>query len=691
MIEREAQQQATTQRLWIGGLNPPSLTVEMVQERIKSSLSDKLDGISFDGNISKDDVKSKNMWGEDNRTFFFVTAKSKGLQDGETQSTPLQIISKQYNRVKWKGCVLQVEQAKLHFLQRLELERREASKAKANRIEVDQNIDDITQDQKIFTKRHLRIRKQHGVEAYVVDTKPIETKDWKESMFTIKKQRSKYQKHEDKLIEMRKKKNVRQKSHIEKGHSKLQDENHSLQSKSFLNRAVRLSIPGNIDKVINEVGDTMKDSIFDAGKFTKEEVSEKHDQSSLGNMINEDDETEESEVNSISQNGGEGEYEWSDSSSDEDDASDAGQKDLSFDKNFKPFAKHKHNAFDEFESALIDQPENFDDMDVSDKIHEEDIDSLENDVISNLKLLTQLYPDIKVRSQKESKCLTDSSPDHKVKPGWKSSCLIQRYDPNALTENDNNEDIVDLKTDDVDTSIPSSESDSNMMEKDLLKNVESDKDSNADEIDEELPESKDHLDHENDDIQLNEMEVGKNYIYEQKKLENIFQQERSGQGTTNFNFSSMFQLGAEEKDSKMQSSTAAKVENDSGFKFSFGTLDKAEEDVPNEDVHHNDAAAAEINEDLHEAGISSSKCPTTPTELTERCKFFYSTGDLARFQEKFLKLHGGVELVLSLQQNSKKRDAEKEQWQEERKTLTLDWKRKQKYALSKRKRMKYSR
>ena len=686
-MERKDQQQSITQRLWIGGLNPPSLTVEMVQERIKTSLSDKLDDITFDGNTNKDDAKSKDIWGEDNRTFFFVTAKLKGLQDGESQSTPLQIIGKQYNRVKWKGCVLQVEQAKLHFLQRLELERSETSKAIANRKEVVQNIDDFTQNKKISTKRHLRIRKQHGVEAYVVDTKPIETKDWKESMFTIKKQRSKYQKHEDKLIEMRKKKNVRLKSLMEKDNSKLQDENCSLQSKSFLNRAVRLTIPSTIEQVINEVGDTVQVSIFDGGNYST--ASEKHDQSLLGNTISKDDETEECETNSMNQNGGNAEYEWSDSSSDEDDESDAGQKNLSFDKKYKPFAKHKHDAFDEFESALIDQPVNFDDMDVLDKIQEEDIDSLEKDVLSNLRLLTHLYPDIKVRSPRENKCSIDSSPDHKVKPGWKSSCLMQRYDPNALTENENKEDIVDPNTDVIDAFKPSTENDTDMMDQDLLNNMKKEKEITADEVDETLPESAHHLDLENDNIQLNKVEVGNNYIYEQKKLENIFQQERSGQGTTNFNFSSMFQLGVKEKKSNVQSSTAEDVKNGSAFKFSFGgTLDKAAEDIPNEDVHHD---VTEINENPHQAETNFAKGPTTPTELTERSTFFYSTSDLARFQEKFLKLHGGVELVLSLQQNPTKRDADKQMWQEERKILTLDWKRKQKYALSKKKRMKYNR
>ena len=244
------------QRVWVGGLNPPHLTVEMVQKRMKASFEEKFDILSFDddnGGSDKLKAKYQTAWGEDNRTFFFLTAKSKSKSKSKKSKsssttssspppssapekaspspmTPIELISKQYHKVKWKGCSIQVEPAKLHFLQRLEIERIEAKQEKERKIleKIETEKKQKEAEEKALLdakngiiissskKRHLRIRKKHGEEAYMVDTKPLETNNWNECQFTVKKQRTKYQKHADRLVESRaeRRDRARQEQHI---------------------------------------------------------------------------------------------------------------------------------------------------------------------------------------------------------------------------------------------------------------------------------------------------------------------------------------------------------------------------------------------------------------------------------------------------------------------------------------------
>ena len=95
-----------------------------------------------------------------------------------------------------------------------------------------------------------------------------------------------------------------------------------------------------------------------------------------------------------------------------------------------------------------------------------------------------------------------------------------------------------------------------------------------------------------------EKEDQKGQIYEQKKLENVFQQKRSGVGKTNFQFSSLFQLDAssdtnatkvgttpiEKKGEKSNiiptANTTSTGGDANGFSFSF---DLAKDETKNED------------------------------------------------------------------------------------------------------------
>ena len=95
----------TTERIYLGGLDPPNLTAQHVLARLKDMPID----------IQKvEDHPEKN--------FCHVTALCK---DEEGSKTALELISARYHNVKWKGCRLQVQAARPHFLERLEEERRQ--------------------------------------------------------------------------------------------------------------------------------------------------------------------------------------------------------------------------------------------------------------------------------------------------------------------------------------------------------------------------------------------------------------------------------------------------------------------------------------------------------------------------------------------------------------------------------------
>jgi len=288
------------QRIYIGGLNPPNLTVEMVQDRMKASFSKKL-SLAFD-DINSDSASKvyQNTWGEDARTFFFVTAKT--LTTTTNNTTPLELITKQYHNVKWKGCSITVQRAKLNFLQRLEVERKEARelehekqlKLKEEQIRLENEKDKVENNYQQLVKskkRHLRIRKQHGEEAYMVDTKPIDTQNWNELETAVEKHREKYKKHGDKLIESRKNKKAKIRQHD--GMWQIND-NFSLQSKVFLNRAIRLRFPSDKWTKVNN-------SIVDKAQKVDEEIQVS---SHNGNAASDK------------------EYNWSDEEHDDDDDDD---------------------------------------------------------------------------------------------------------------------------------------------------------------------------------------------------------------------------------------------------------------------------------------------------------------------------------------------------------------------------------
>ena len=773
------QAEVITQRLWIGGLNPPNLTTEMVQKRIKATFEDQLEFVSFDNSnndssSNNNDSSSKyiNPWGEDMKTFFFLTVQTKKSSSSSSSSssipisnnnnesitkTPFELISKQYHNVKWKGCSIQVELAKLHFLQRLEMERKEAREEKEKEEEKrlkmiiqqqqqnkNSNIIQYGENQKNTNKiRHLRIKKQHGEEAYMVDTKPIEITNWKELLFTMQKQRIKYKKHQEKLIEFRKKNRYRKTKDMnntnqdngatDKDATKPNGENLSLQSKVFLNRGVHLIFNHEKEESPrNSYNDTMTndDSILRKTQTNynwSDDEESNSDSEDTGDIETDDTSSSyqerESRVkpNKDSNRTQTSEYQWSDSSDGDSDDNSTSDHNI-----YNYFRQSNHNSLSEFESAVQDQPDSEVDNDIDSRMigdnNGETFESLEDDVISNLNVLANIFPNIKVRPRKENACNESQKPTSYTKPGWNANNLIHRYDPTAQVdakfEVDKN-DMIDKSSDPSDGNAQSDDED--VSEEGEVLNINDDEESISEasndvskevheEEEEELVDINDEesiseesnepnnshqkdldkskvrddnstMNHTTDDVQSSNNileEHPEKQIYEQKKLENIFQQKRTGGGTTDFQLSSLFQIEPSEKNDQVPIEASEKK----GFSFSFDMPTNITNDIKGDD----NKMVEDNEEDEIEATIienSDSPMDSNKHALDSRSKLYYGTSDLIAYETKFFNLNEGVDKMMSLLDNDTIKQEELLKWEEERKTLTLDWKRKQKYALTK--------
>ena len=854
--EPNSQPKDEIQRIYIGGIQPPTLTVEMVQKRLQSTLANKVEFLSFDTNKS-----FANCWGEDTQTFFFLTAKSimkrkrtstksststststspvdggkqEQEQDQEFVVPPIDIISKQYNNVKWKGCTLRAEKAKLHFLDKLEVEREEEKVRKLEKkrreedlklelvkeakveteVEIDQEVkvsnqiktnSDTSTDKapKVRkTKRHLRIRKRFGEEAYVVDTKPVETNTQTDLHYALKKQREKRTKHLDLLIESRRK---RKSQGEEVEQLRMNDANFSLQSKSYLNRAIHIhfneenresniiytaakstipsirergaqkNIPGRDSSGIDsDDGSSVPSSSDDEEVVSPSRSDRDHeethgapveseDESSIANQdtTKKDVETKPSENSGslTDSNGAKGSIEFDDDDSpgsgyvwsDSDDDSTSSHSENQITKYFD-YSESKHDDLDEFASSFQENTvtswkygeEDFaceDDASFTDEFF-----SLDEDVRSNLNVVGKLFPELS-RALPESFNADGNQAKPEAPAGWDAFGMMQRYDPSASSANGYEVKVDAPSSASIDDGPQKGDADKVILQDSSSEYSTSDEDSDKEDYDDGIDgESKDD---ESDQQKINETNDAKdenrpkNDIYEEKKLENIFQQERSGDGTTGFQMSSLFDksvagvqsphaTNSNEVDSGLKGEDEAKnqiyeekkLENifqqkrsgdgttgfqmsslfdqkeisnaqsrDDAFSFSFQTKTLLEKDVeaPILDTNKN-TSILKIEEKIPE---SSGPHPSPPNDSlkAERqwCGPMFNEEELNVYIDKFYNMNEGIDAVMaSMEDPSKTMDEDQNNWDEERKYLTLDWKQKQKQAHGqKKKRMKY--
>jgi hypothetical protein len=176
--------QSKSERIYIGGLDPPRLCASDVLKRIQAI--DQIEIINESSSSSSSSSSSPNNEEKKNsneiiekKPYLHITARSKN-----ESSSALDIIVKQYHNVKWKGCKLSVEAAKPHFLERLEEERRQrmligtVEEEIVHKEQKRENHDDDKAINDNNIPRRLRVRKKYGEEAFHVDTKPWTVEDW---------------------------------------------------------------------------------------------------------------------------------------------------------------------------------------------------------------------------------------------------------------------------------------------------------------------------------------------------------------------------------------------------------------------------------------------------------------------------------------------------------------------------------
>ena len=837
------------QRIYIGGIQPPTLTVEMVQKRLESTLSNQIDFLSFDIQ------KSTNAWGEDAQTFFFATVQSRPVVSSSSSSQdnaaddalllppPIDVITKQYNNVKWKGCTLRIQKAKLHLLQRLEIERKEAEQARLKKIEGEALLKEQEAELKFQltkqtntntntnttptstststpvpvpvnkTKRHLRIKKRFGEEAYIVDTKPVKTGNQKDLHLALKKQREKRAKHLDIWIQSRKK---RKSQVLDIEQLKKEEANFSLQSKVFLNRAIHIHFGDDADvsmataRIHNGGGGVRSSIIYsddedcpndntvrnlprstttsavsdDESSVPSSSSEEESDDKKEGYDWSDGSDDEATEHANVEARKGDGDmvvsseksempnesngtsvkevevlpattndmkemvhekepdasddsddqtkgYAWSDSE-DDGDSDDDNQEKKRFDYN-----ESKHDDLDEFASNFNDNVNTSWKYGEEDFAGDDDADfqdvylSLEVDVKSNLGVIAKLFPELSNKTP-ESFNETGAQAKPQAPAGWDSFGLMQRYDPTAASavayevkpeepvedsDEDASEEEVTVEANKEGASeeeVESSENEVSSEEEEVsseeiepddeLKKLEEPSrpaasDSSDDESQESAPASEivadkgasededvndgtvnnDKPTDANEEKQTTTIIDTKEQVYEQKKLENIFQQERTGKGTTGFQMSSLFDQSV--------ISTSAPSPVDKGFSFSFQAdpqtletkVDTAEMETENGNATMN-ATQQKITRE-----IMDNTQPDLP-KLKKRRGLTFSKEELEVYTTKFFNANQGIDAILASMKDPKRSEADQRKWMEEERTvLTLDWKRKQKYGQSQRK------
>ena len=755
MAKDESKEDNEIQRIYVGGIAPPLLTVEMVQSRLIKTLSEAIDIISFDASKSK-----TNLWGEDTQTFFFMTAKLKNIENGRKYDSALDAVAKLYNNVKWKNCTLKVEKARLHILDRLKLEREqlqhERDKNLINTNEssiqiLDGNHDnsDATHTKKL--KRHLRIRRRFGEEAYVVDTKPIEANNQKELHLSLKKHREKLTKHIDLLhLSKKKKKDQWAKDSLK------QESNVSLQSKVFLNRAVHIHFDeSNIDhnymthKLFDEkverqptVSDNNSDSTGSVSSRsdsdddideTKEEEgkiyawsdedssedsvrSTDNNEKDLYPSIPNDEESISSEESNPSEDtrGSDKGYMWSDS----DDESSGDEKMNNTTKEYD-YNKTKHDDLDEFaaffndeadDSSPLDNTSHYDDSEMA---KEAAID-LGDDVKSNLVIVAKLFPEIATKVP-----ISFTSEGEKRQSqntvGLDSFGIIQRYDPFAESianhDHDTEQDNSDLKYEpnqakvlqDDDEKDHSSPSESSVSEESGSDDDDDDGDDDNDDrdvkdskgndimtVNDSMPCLPTEQHQKGDEPQMDSgtKPVMMEHIYEQKKLENIFQQDRTSVGTTAFSMSSLFQTEIGNHGASALSQGA-----NGGFSFSFEPGQDDSQNANSSDIVEpnviQETAVKDVELPASLIEVSADQLDSTAPvlNLRKRRGMTFSEQELDAYVNDFFQFNEGIDLVTEHLQNMKSSMYLKSQdeWHEQRKSLTSDWKRKHKFAVAQRK------
>jgi hypothetical protein len=318
------------ERVYIGGFDPSrGLSVDEIVQRIQRVLVD--DVIVVDVNYRCHPCTNDFLWMKPT-TYCHLTVHSKqkerisSLDDDPSLNTAVNDesitslsayakIAKLFHNVTWKNCKLKVAVARPHFLERLkqeQLSRNHVEWKKTEQFSI-LNSDSLLVDQsqtvvdshnhKVVSsssiRRHWRVRSQYGQQAWMVDTKPCLVKDWHSLSVMRRRYESGRQKFQS-VVQTTGKETTRQ--------------THLYRSKSQYNRAIHMRFDDMSYGVESstQVTDENCDSDHDRSDGSD------HDTSDLENLSHDQHDQGRHHANDLPKR----EYEWSDDSSTEHEATD---------------------------------------------------------------------------------------------------------------------------------------------------------------------------------------------------------------------------------------------------------------------------------------------------------------------------------------------------------------------------------
>jgi len=708
-------------RIYVGGMDPiRGLTAKDVLRRLESRLDQEKQDSS--GSIQIKDLHMGDCY------FQFTAVCNK-----DNEESPLATIKPWFHNVTWKGCKLRVEEARPHFLQRLQSEIQARRKSKEQELTSTTTSLETMKADGVPKKpvpsgtsggsapslpRHWRVRRGFGFTANDVDTQPCKVTDWE--MFSRIRERHKVQQlklNAEATSSSTSKVDPKKLSYYNRSiqltfssehgadaafgtakfgsngdadsahlsssesSSSSDDSNLTAENRELKNGSKYVWSDDDDD---DSTGDDSSTEVEEERLHTKtmDEVDSVSEESSANDdhrkSIERDlheEESEASKENSEVEPEAEGqstapepivdrEYVWSD-----DDSSSDGRESSEKRPNIKvlPQVKQKNNDLGEFAPGVVDfdngsvstlcEDNNMSDDDerpVASTSHDVD---LQRDVETNLHVLSQLFPEF----SKEEPLQTDADVAKNAETaaantptttsGWGATGQMLRFDPtnpqlsNQFVLEENNKDSMAVK------SGSSSSSSSSVDEDEEIPMQASPQSPKAD------------------------TEVNAN-IYEQGKLEQVFKEMRestdqvvpAASGAVGSGFSFGFDLG----DAKTTNPKSA-----GSFSFSFSVPETnegatvGEMDQP-EDVDKNPSEADASSEQPNQFQRRRRRAFEFPSEeeLDERVRHFY------------YDLNDGARMIEDLD-GWRNDPAVKERWLKERFTLTQDWKRKRKYALSK--------
>ena len=748
---------AAVERIYIGGLDPPRLSPRDILRRLE-----RLDTIEIVESI---------IPSVEEKPFFHLVVRPNAKEEEGGEQSALEIISKLYNNVVWKGCRMKVQAAQPSFLDRLAEEiklRQESSQSRSRQPSSDTELieNNNNRDEKetsLFTKRRLRIRRKYGDEAFHVDTKPVEVEKWSDFRRALEKTQTRRDRH----------------------FSKTKADPSADQSTSFLNRSIHIRFDDDeghehgfappeaatgiqaeeptTETKGTEVTDLMSEEDDDDSSSSSSsnnsdsgdeqqgigtDTSKQPGVSLLDGYSDSDDDSmskqktnnrEEEELPSKESSVNEGGYQWSSSdesssSSDMDNDDDDEADNMFLKSRNKPFKTASNAGTGEFDAGMpLDDIDNdwgatFDSNMAVNTGGDEENQDISNDISANLDVLSSIFPEMQTTtpkliqkgSQDGDGCDNENSGDFTKdsavsSSGWGAGGLMLRYDPTKESAQKFEVRSTDDKPSDEREEIESAESHDSTDSKSEVETDENDSSANEkrDAVDTKVEENG--SDDSGEDMGENEVpsEVPAEEVYQQGKLEDVFNNARTSRlggglstltesdaaaasGTTSSGGGGAFSFGFDLGPSEEQKTPQTSLSPSGGFSFGFdlGSDKPPSSSNENETTMYAKSGTNEEPSPQDVSMLSSAHHDTSgedkPVPLPERSGLGFPQHVLDDYQRLFMTIHDGDRIMNDLEGYHNDEQV-KQKWLKERNTLTLDWKRKRKYAqtrIAKRKKFK---